>query len=64
MGLTAKKVYAVLNGKIEKVSSDVASLGTVLFYAVQSRTKAFCQALLKLERFTILIKIPYMEAAV
>lgn len=33
MGLTAKKVYAVLNGKIKKVSSDVASLGTVLFYA-------------------------------
>lgn len=33
MGLTAKKVYAVLNGKIKKISGDVSSLGTPLFYA-------------------------------
>lgn len=33
MGLTAKKVYAVLNRKIKKISGDVSSLGTPLFYA-------------------------------
>ncbi len=33
MGLTAKKVYAVLNGKIKKLSGDVSDLGTPLFYA-------------------------------
>lgn len=33
MGLTAKKVYAVLNGKIKKLSGDVSGLGTPLFYA-------------------------------
>lgn len=33
MGLTAKKVYAVLNKKIKKISGDVSSLGTPLFYA-------------------------------
>lgn len=33
MGLTAKKVYAILNGKIKKISGDVAELGTPLFYA-------------------------------
>ena len=33
MGLTAKKVYAILNGKIKKISGDVSSLGTPLFYA-------------------------------
>ena len=33
MGLTAKKVYAILNGKIEKLSGDVSDLGTPLFYA-------------------------------
>lgn len=41
MGLTAKKVYAVLNGKIEKVSSDVASLGAVLFYAGSVPNESF-----------------------
>ena len=33
MGLTAKKVYAILNGKIRKISGDVSDLGTPLFYA-------------------------------
>lgn len=33
MGLTAKKVYAVLNRKIKKISGDVSGLGTPLFYA-------------------------------
>lgn len=33
MGLTAKKVYAVLDRKIKKISGDVSSLGTPLFYA-------------------------------
>lgn len=32
MGLTAKKVYAILNGKIQKVSESVASLGTAIVY--------------------------------
>lgn len=32
MALTAKKVYAILNGKISEVSGDVSSLGTALQY--------------------------------
>lgn len=33
MGLTAKKVYAILNGKIKKISGDISGMGTPLFYA-------------------------------
>ena len=32
MGLTAKKVYAILNGKVRKVSESLASLGTAIAY--------------------------------
>lgn len=32
MGLTAKKVYAILNGKIQTVSDSVSSLGTAIVY--------------------------------
>lgn len=32
MGLTAKKVYAILNGKVQKVSESIASLGTAIIY--------------------------------
>ena len=48
MGLTAKKVYAVLNRKIKKISGDVSSLGTPLFYAGSVTTADFASGISKI----------------
>ena len=32
MGLTSKKVYAILNGKIKKISEEIAGQGTAIVY--------------------------------
>lgn len=39
MGLSAKKVYAILNGKVQKVIDQIASQGTAIFWAGSVETE-------------------------